>query len=369
MQLENHSEWSTAIATGWSKNNAWQYTLVVKAGYTFDLSGELTPMAESDPVHYADEFRGEPDTSSLMAASDIAPFKQGFELMLHGHVEVPEGATHHQFTLALHHGERPYWQKTLALFGSRQWQRTLLGASPGEPHPITDTELTWERAFGGTEADLKEDDLLHRFDHNPAGLGWSRKPRRQLTERPLPHLEQPPFLINPKDTPAPAGFGPLPAHWSPRLEPQQRLDSDKAMAGQCPYPPGMASTLFNAAPVDQQLPAAPQPGDVLQFNRFYQDNPDLRVPLVIPNAAVILRTPDQPDESLALAWDTLIIDTDARTLHWVGRAGVASDPAITDARQCVLTDLDTQQDQDQGHTAPAHNELNESQPSLAEGGT
>lgn len=138
--------------------------------------------------------------------------------------------------------------KRLLVFGDRFWT-----PSPGPqratataPRPFTAMPLTWANAFGGPG-----------FKDNPVGKGHDAINQMAAGEQPapLPNVEHPAHLItSPRDTPEPAGFGPLDIAWPQRhgragTYDHQWLKQDF---------PGLAADIdwriFNAAPPDQWFP-------------------------------------------------------------------------------------------------------------------
>jgi hypothetical protein len=87
--------------------------------------------------------------------------------------------------------------KTLHVFGDRHWiKKAGLVRGISDPQPMTEMEITYMNAFGGTG-----------YKQNPLGKGMKEQgPEGTI---PLPHIEYPHQLIGSwSDRPKPAGFGP-----------------------------------------------------------------------------------------------------------------------------------------------------------------
>ena len=109
--------------------------------------------------------------------------------------------------------------KELVVFGDRYW-RKLLGAT--EPEPMTTMPIIYENAFGGED-----------YDKNPVGKGFqSVKSATGETHHPwtnIEYLEQ--MIMDPKDSPDPAGFGPLDMMWTQRFAKVGTYDKKWLRAG------------------------------------------------------------------------------------------------------------------------------------------
>jgi uncharacterized protein YjbI with pentapeptide repeats len=135
--------------------------------------------------------------------------------------------------------------KTLYVFGDRFWRTSgTMGKAISEPKPFTRVAITYANAFGGPS-----------FKPNPLGKGADMVEDESGAKiRPLPNIEYPAQLIGaPKDTPEPAGFGPIDLSWPQRMEKVGTYDQ-KWLNEQFP---GLAADMdpayFNVAPQDQWI--------------------------------------------------------------------------------------------------------------------
>src|SRR5262249_46279287 len=129
--------------------------LVVKATYELGPEGVRKLAAEQQPIVEADEYYGDPATSSVRYESDLAIFKPATDVLLIGSAVAPSGQPVRQLDVAMEVGPI---RKTIRVFGDRSWQKGLLKDSIGEPKEFTTMPLTFENAFGGldkTHADEK----------------------------------------------------------------------------------------------------------------------------------------------------------------------------------------------------------------------
>lgn len=200
---------------------------VVKATYTLKPENPELPLSLTEkqvPLTFADEYYGDPETSSLHYASDIVPEKQGTDVVMIGHAYAPHGqAEAIDVTLAT----GPL-KKTIRVFGDRYWKKSLGRVSITSPQPFSTMPLIYERAFGGLDKTHKDPKKWAGEPRNPVGTGLvSNKGRQDLEEISLPNIEDPSALIKSfRDRPQPAGFGFVTPSWKPRLDYAGTYDED-----------------------------------------------------------------------------------------------------------------------------------------------
>ena len=322
IQFDNQTAWDAGLYPGWSRKGERQQTLVVKIGFRFNERGQLTPTPLS--IVESDEYRGKPETGSLIAVTEITPFKQGGELYLYGSAQ-PQANTAEsvQVEVGLRYDNNQYWSKELRVFGQRHWERKLFTLLPSHPHPLTEpVELIYEHAYGGHDPQHKDEFYLA----NPAGCGYSMRGLRSKGLE-LPQLELPPnFITSPASRVRPAGYAPLPAHWAPRSAVNVNIDQQGVTSGNCPFQGEQPAELYNCAPVDQRF-ATPFCGPLT-----------LKLSGLVPEAAhelLIDIAPQQPfasvalnsnKQNVALHCDTLVINSDDQSLALIYRGAVISDP-------------------------------------------
>jgi hypothetical protein len=333
MQLDNVTDWAAALTPGWGIDRKMQMTCTIKISYQWDDQGMLHPLTESDcPITMADEYRGDdPTTGSVLAPSDTAPFKNGFEWVLIGSVPEKKGITHHPMTVVFHEGSN-ITEKTVYAIGERYWKKSLFGVVPSKPETLKPHSLSYEHAFGGFHE--KDNGKIVHYPLNPVGKGFY-KTRDKEANCLLPSLEQKPFITSTKDRPKPAGFGAIGMAWSPRIELFQKLDADAAAEGQCPYPSNVPSNLYNSAPEDQQLKSRLSKACIVTLTGFYDSS--LQINLPYPDDQVRLICSDAHGiKKLKPQCDTLILDTDKKTLSLVYRTGIPFDPMQSSMTQILL---------------------------------
>ncbi len=337
-ELDNRTCWAGGLYPGWNRNRERQLTVVVKAGWAFDDKGALTPLESPPPIEESDRYFGEPDQTSLAAAAETVPFKQGAELLLSGTVHpLKAGSSVLEVSVGLRTAEDRFWEKTLRVFGPRRWEKGLLGIGIGKPAPLQPVSLRYEFAYGG--CDPNHDDQL--YPPNPVGRGYSRRGWR-VRDLELPQIEiGPGFITSPTSRVAPAGFGPIAPFWQPRLKRFDPLDQEAALVGGCPFAGKPAPDLYNAAPPDQRFENPFQGDETLRLKGLIPGAPPdgllLNLPRLNPRLLVVRGGQRQPLEPVC---DTLVVDTDARRLCLLWRAGVPWDLRDQSRGWVILHDPD-----------------------------
>ncbi len=340
MQLDNYTDWDAALIPGWGYNRHMQMTCVVKVGYRWNESGELTELsADECALEYSDRYvNDDPETGSILYPNDTVPYKGNVEWLLKGSLVPKPGVAHQALSVRFEDGTSVTEKKIFAT-GPRYWKKSLLGLIPSKPRPLAACPISYEHAFGGRHVNERE--KIVQYDSNPVGTGYY-KARDKSANVPvaLPTFEMPPFVKSPNNLPTPAGFNAISMTWQPRWEAFKNMDADAAAEGQCPYPADVSLSLYNCAPSDQQLRDMPAPGSRLQLTGF-SDNPIL---LTLPDSLSpvrLLQSSGQRLQKISLRCDTLLIDTDEKTLVFVHRVALPWHPLSGPAIQLQLTDART----------------------------
>lgn len=208
--------------------------IIVKGTFIILHDGRLQLADDQVPLTLADEYNDDPNSSSLRYASDLVPEKRGTDVVLNGKAYAPKGkAKVVDVTL-----EAGPLKKTVRVFGDRRWSKLLGMLSISSPVPFSSMPLSYERAFGGLDNTHKNKTKWAAEKRNPVGTGLIfNKAREDLSEVPLPNLEDPSVIISSyRDRPKPAGFGFIAPSWTPRLEYAGTYD-DAWTESRCPLLP------------------------------------------------------------------------------------------------------------------------------------
>jgi hypothetical protein len=308
-QIVNLTDYEAAPLVNTGVDGQWQATAIVKASFCWDANGQPAPVA-AEPVLLADEFAGEPASSGLLRASELAPPKPKLDVLLVGAVAFPQPVTQVDVELAV--GNRLC--KRARVFGDRVW---LPGVAadlvPSQPRPVTRVPIAWERSFGGADpADAK-----HAEPRNPAGSGMA-KDAKALHGKPAPNFEDPQNLLPVRlGRPTPVGFGPIASHWPQRSSLAGTYD-EAWQSHRRPLPPmDFSLEYFNVAPTDQRLDSYRSGEEVrmLNFTTAARDRfqlPAFAVPVTFVSS-------DELSEGMTVV-DTLIIEPEQRRFSLLGRA-------------------------------------------------
>ncbi|XXT25194.1 DUF2169 domain-containing protein [Sorangium sp. So ce429] len=247
-QVVNRTPYAVERCFVRDRHGAEVWVVAVKGTFAIRPDGTVEPAAEQAPVHAIPEYWGEPGQSSLRYEADLTPPKPGTDVLLHGHAYAPGDRPVPQIDVSLEIGPL---RKTLRVTGDRAWRSGLTGVTPSAPQPFLRMPIRYERAFGGVDRSTESPEFERR---NPVGVGLTAAAGRPLGQ-PLPNIEDPRAAIaSPSERPPPAGFGPIPAGWSPRIELAGTYDA-RWDAERRPLPPvDMDERHHQCAPPDQQVP-------------------------------------------------------------------------------------------------------------------
>lgn len=310
--------------------------VVVVAKMTWNVSprGQARIARPVAPVVFADQPRPGGRFSSLRRASDAVEEKPGTDVILVGtaHPQQPD-VTEQVVSLRVESGQQSL-HKALTVYGPRVWHPSLLGLAPGPAGKLEPTPLVYELAYGGFDETDAQIEIEMR---NPSGTGYMER-KRGLVGRPAPVIEDRRFPLSGL-SPAPAGFGPIPAHWSPRREHMGTYD-DRWRTERAPLRPvDFDVRHHSSAPPDQWLSTpllgdeaievlgatpAPDPASTGQKGRAGEGAQlggwRFRLPRYSPQFHVIVR-----GETTVLDphLDTLLIDADAANVELTWRIKVA----------------------------------------------
>ncbi|MDC0741598.1 DUF2169 family type VI secretion system accessory protein [Polyangium mundeleinium] len=277
-------------------------TILVKATFALVREGVVTPHAPDALVLHDIHHAGDP-RFSLAAASDLAPYRAGAEVLVVGHAYAPPGkpATSAGARLVLHREGQVLVQKTIDIHGERRIDRT---GRTTDPAPFQRMPLVYERAVLEPET-------------NPVGLDPARG-----------HA---PNLVDPRDPARPACFGPLAPTWPCRSKWLRGLDPRNASGARLELPPQVSFDYFYAAPPDQRTTFL-RGDESIQLGGMHPVLPILRTRLPGIRARACVYRGASVGQPLDLFADTLLIDTDRQVCSLVFRSNVA----VTDAELPTL---------------------------------
>jgi hypothetical protein len=248
--VENNTPF--AAERGWvrDKNGAEVWLVAVRGTFNLLPDGGMEIAEEQDDVRLTPKYSGKPGRSSLVYESDLIHSKPGTDIILHGHAYVPTGNPANQINVGFQVGSIT---KNLRVSGDRFWTKGIFGMRMTSPQPFVKMPITYERAFGGWDRKSKKTKKHAWEPRNHIGTGFAVEAKHLEGEK-LPNVEYPNDLISSwKQRPSPAGFGPVPGHWQPRLKFAGTYDK-KWEKERLPLLPDDFDARYNqCAPTDQQV--------------------------------------------------------------------------------------------------------------------
>jgi len=293
--------------------------IVVIAKMTWAVSplGAASIARPISPVRLADERVSDATHASLRLPSDAIEEKPGTDVLLVGTAyPMQAGATEQLVSLRVETGQTSL-SKVLKVYGPRVWQPSMFGLAPGPAAKMAPTPLVYELAYGGI--DTTDPTRLALEPRNLAGTGFFER-RARLAGHAAPSIEDPRTPLSSR-APAPAGFGPIPAHWSPRADRAGTRD-EAWRRERAPLRPLDFDPLHNScAPADQWL-STPLVGDepVEILGATPEGAWRFRLPRYAP---VFQATVRGQTFGVETHLDTFLIDADSRRVELTWRARIA----------------------------------------------
>ena len=275
----------------------WQGTtrvLTVVCKVTFALvPGESTLAADPEGIHEHDVHEGDDPAKSIVAPSDLVPFKGRADVLLVGSAFAQCGEPTRSLVVRMIIGEL---DKAIEVHQDRAWSHE---GALHEGARFTSMPLGYERAAGGPDT---PNPLGVRADARPSTYGMVA----------LPNLQPPGLQISGRgDTIPPVGFGPIGPTWASRREKLGRHAAtwNAQSWNQTPLPRDIEPAYFNSAPRDQQIDELRVDERIILEN-LHPEVPRLvtRLPGMRPRAFVDVGSRSLQQE-IALLCETLWIDT------------------------------------------------------------
>jgi hypothetical protein len=334
MDLLNFTRFATDRFIGMGGDGFEHLAVVVKATFGIARNG-LTLLDEQPPIRTADEYHGDPATSSIAAAAETAPFKPGTDVLVAGCAYPPPG----RHTEALVSVQLARLRKTFKAVGDRIWERRLLGMQATPPAPFIKMPILYERTYGGT--DDSNPHAKDRLAANPVGVGFRAKRSRRPTEgSPLPNLEE---LGDPMKSPTqilqPMGLGPIAPSWSPRPEFAGTYDSTWMTERMPLLPDDFDPRFFQVAPPDQVVQGHIRGEEAVEILGMRPEGAlRFALPRVRPEVVVKLGTSRLLPPC---ACDTVAIDCEKLQVSLVWRARQVVHGRVPDLRWIKVTAVES----------------------------
>ncbi|MGL4237124.1 DUF2169 family type VI secretion system accessory protein [Tabrizicola sp.] len=248
--------------------------LMLKATFDITKDGQCILAAEQEPFNFTDVPHGVVNESALKHPSDFVAWKPVTDVIVNAVAHAPKGKPLRQWSAGLQVvdaagsivekavnvlGPRfwePTWRRNLTEREKEDWRqhrKWFSGWKLTEPEPAMSVPMRYEYAFGGTiEKKIDESAAPHieAYPHNPIGCGlidpdWTD----HLEKQPAPQIEainEP--IVSHRTQYRPAGLGPIPAAWLPRLPLAGTYDQNWIDTIWPRWPPDYDFAFNNSAP-------------------------------------------------------------------------------------------------------------------------
>lgn len=317
LQLDNQTPFHAVIAVFPNRDAIDTLYVILKA--TLSLRPKLALAPVQVPTTLADEYYGDPTTSSLKQVSEMHIGKPGTDVLLVGRAWAPGGRAVQESWVRVSVAER---QKTIRVWGDRTW---LSDGTPSPALPFEAMPLVWERAFGGTQ---ELTDRIVAEERNPVGIGLvAGRHAEEIVGWPVPNLEDPTTPLQRQgQNVIPVCCAPIAAHWLPRRAFAGTYDATWQRK-RAPYLPTDFDPRFLQC-------AAPE----LAFDRYLQGTEPVEIQGATPEGPISFPLPvggiqvdvriggavEQPPVNL----ETVLIEPDDNRMCMTWRAALPCDRGI-----------------------------------------
>lgn len=316
MEFINATRMTAGYNMGLEPSGRELLVIVIKGTFVLPKPGEPARLhGEQLPLIMADSFTGEPGFSAPVHEMDFAPRKGACDVLLTGHARAPAGREVTRLRAGLRVGSI---EKVFDVVGDRVWEAGLTGISVSPPQSFTEMPVTYDRAFGGSDRNSKDESAHDAYLPNPVGRGWHKHLKNAWVDgTSLPNIEEIGKGASfPSDNCRPIALGPLGRAWPQRARYAGTYDQEW-LDNVFPFlPKDFDERYYQAAPEDQQLPLPKGPLQVV-LSGFTAEGarqftlPHLQVPVhVVPKRG--------ERENLTATLDTIVFEPDFGrfTMSW-----------------------------------------------------
>jgi hypothetical protein len=311
--------------------------VAVKGTFSIPHGDEEASLAETQiPLTESDEFTGEPGLSATRYESDYAHRKPLCDILLNGSAYAPGGRPAERVTVTLRVGTM---SKSFDVIGERVWEKRLFSVRPSRPKPFVQLPITYDRAFGGVDADEKKPDRRDTYLKNPVGVGYYPLTKRNaLIGKSLPNTEEIGRPVKATTgTYQPMSFGAIGRNFESRI-PFAGTYDQKWLDNRAPFWPNDFDYMyFQATPRDQQIPHPRGGEEVVLQNLTPQGITKFRLPsLQVP----VLFIPHQgEDHELVSVIDTVLIEPDQSRFMLTWRISLPLRHNCFELRQVIVGEM------------------------------
>jgi hypothetical protein len=320
MNLLNATGMAAGYTLGMDKAGYEHVVVVVKGTFTLPKPGETPKLADEQvPLVDADLFTGEPGLSATLVECDYAPEKARCDVLLNGAAHAPNGRPVERVAVGLQVGA---WRKSFAVWGNREWRRAGIGYAPSAPEPFERMPISYDKAFGGTDAGMLDPAQHGTYLPNPVGRGWHKHIYPELVVgTPVSNTEEIRDPVrDPGGTYQPMALGPIGRGWPSRLRHAGTYDQDWIDSVFPFLPRDFDTRYYQCAPEDQQVPHLRGGEQVLLVNLTPDGRREFVLPMVDMPIVFFLRRAERVETSGRL--DTVLFEPTAERFTLVLRASL-----------------------------------------------
>ena len=338
LQVDNHTPFAPGLAVFPDLDGREAIYLVIRASYDLDGLGPGAEPAEDQPEpELADVYRGDPERTSLAAASEMHVGKAGTDVIVDGCARASGGVLSEVLDVGVRVAERT---KVVRVYGDRRWSQGLRGWVPSAPAPFESMALIWERACGGRGPSDPQTGRYEAEARNPVGRGFARgRPEAELLAEPVPNLIDPraPLDYLGQDL-SPAGFAPVAPSWEPRASRAGTYD-EAWLKGRAPYlPADFQPAFFNVADPELCFDRFLEGGEPVVLHNLSARGPiQLTLPRIEFEVEVEHTRRWRLDTTLDAKLETVRFDTEAGRLSLSYRAVYSCDKHLLDVETLKIS--------------------------------
>jgi hypothetical protein len=314
-QVENRTPF--AAAGNWTRNRDGAEVWLVAVRCTFDIKpdGTTVPAKKQEPPVLAPQYRGEPGQSSLIYDSDFYLTKPTTDVLLHGFACATGGKPAASVDVTMRVGDI---RKTLRVTGDRKG---------GQTQNFVELPIIYERAYGGREPEPPKNPEKPQFEErNPVGTGFAT-----IEGKLPPNIVYAGVSLTSK----PAGFGPIPTNWKPRIRYAGTYDAAWQKDRMPLFPHDLDDRFFLCSPEDQQPEEYLRGGEPVELLNL---TPSGRLSFSVPKVAFGFETHFRGSERVEHRGKlhTVIFEPGVSQVILVWRTELACHPKVLKLQKTVV---------------------------------
>lgn len=332
MEFVNTTPFPAAWTMGFQRDGRERLVVVTKATYRIPTGGDEAELAEEQaPLVEEDRFTGAPGLSSPLHETDFAHLKPACDVLLVGSAHAPGRRPATRVPVGLRVGSLA---KHFVVVGPRRFVKGLTGVRTTDPTPFVTQPITYDVAFGGTDATDAARGRVETYAENPAGVGYWRH-TGDIDGKPLPATEEHDRPVSDhRGTYAPMAFTPVGRNWRPRRDFAGTYDERWIETTAPLWPADFDDRYFQSAPADQTIPYPAGGEDVVLVNLTPDGRRAFALPrLRMPVTFIFHRGRDTTHEGRL---DTIVLEPDLGRFTLAWRVVLPLARSVFDVKQTIV---------------------------------